>query len=278
MFQTSHPYSSFHAAGRCISGGPIYFTDEPGEHNLDLISAMTARTTHGKTIILRPSSIGKTVGIYTGYEEEYLLKVGSFTGGKGGAPILALFNVSQRVLSELVNINAFPGIENDQEYIVRAHTTGQVFSPLRLDSEVPVVSLEVEVKGYEILSAFPLRTFKVSSSAESVMKIAPLGLLGKMTGAAAIISTNFEPAPNQRLRLTVTLKALGVLGVYVSTLHDMSIADDLLILMKGKVIPQHTVIMSKQSPILEIDVEKAWNEMDLQPGWGNEVEVEIFLQ
>lgn len=278
MFQTSHPYSSFHAAGRCVSGGPIYFTDEPGEHNLDLISAMTARTTRGKTIILRPSVIGKTVGMYAGYEEEFLLKVGSFTGGKGGTPILALFNISQRVLSELVNINAFPGIENDQEYIIRAHTTGQVSSPLRLDSEVPVVSLEVEVKGYEILSAFPLRSFKVSSFAEKIMKVAPLGLLSKMTGAAAVISSTIEPTSNQRLRLTVTLKALGTLGVYVSTLQDLSLADDLLVLLKGKVIPQHTVTMRKQSSILEIDVEKAWNEMDLQPGWGNEIEVEIFIQ
>src|SRR5271163_4632165 len=36
MFQTSHPYSGFHAAARCISGGPIYITDSPGQHNVSL--------------------------------------------------------------------------------------------------------------------------------------------------------------------------------------------------------------------------------------------------
>lgn len=280
MFQTSHPYSSFHAAGRCVSGGPIYFTDEPGEHNLDLISAMTARTIHDKTIILRPSVIGKTVGVYTGYEEECLLKVGTFTGGTGGTPILALFNVSQRALPELVNINAFPGIKSDQEYVVRAHTTGEVSRSIRLDSETPVVSLEVEVKGYEILSAFPLHSFTFSNSTTTgkTAKIAPLGLLGKMTGAAAIISSTGKLGPNDRLHLAITLKALGILGIYISTLQEISVEDNVLITIRGKVIPQHTVTVSEQTPVLEVDIEKAWNEMELEPGWGNEVGVDVFIQ
>ena len=155
MFQTSHPYSSFHAAGRCVSGGPIYFTDEPGQHNLDLIAQMTARTIKDKTIILRPSVIGKTIDMYTAYEEEKLLKVGTFNGGVNGTGILALFNVSERPLSELVNLNAFPGVQRGTEYIVRSHTTGEVTHPLNLNSETPVLSLEIQTKGYEILSAYP---------------------------------------------------------------------------------------------------------------------------
>ena len=280
MFQTSHPYSSFHAAGRCVSGGPIYFTDEPGEHDLALISAMTARTTHDKTIILRPSVIGKTVGVYTAYEEERLLKVGTFNGGTDGTPILALFNINQRVISELVNINSFPGIKEDQEYIIRTHTTGEVSRSLRLDSKTPVISLEVEVKGYEILTAFALHSFTLPSPAasESTTKIAPLGLLGKMTGAAAIISTRSSLASDNRLHLTITVKALGVLGIYISTLREMSIEDNLLITLKGKVIPQHTVTVSDKGPVLEVDVEEAWNEMGLEPGWGNELAVEVYIR
>lgn len=233
MFQTSHPYSSFHAAGRCVSGGPIYFTDEPGEHNLALISAMTARTTKNKTIILRPPVIGKTVSIYTAYEEERLLKVGTFTGGTGGTGILALFNVSQRPLSELVNINSFPGIESEQEYIIRAHTTGEISQSMSLDSQTPIISLEVEVKGYEILSAFPLRSFPLPSSQPTApaTKIGVLGLLGKMTGAAAVLSTSSKVAENGKLQIEVVLKALGVVGVYISTLHEKSIEDDILIMM-----------------------------------------------
>jgi Raffinose synthase or seed imbibition protein Sip1 len=54
MFQTSHPYSSFHAAARCVSGGPIYITDTPGEHDLNLIAQITAENVRGQTVILRP--------------------------------------------------------------------------------------------------------------------------------------------------------------------------------------------------------------------------------
>ncbi|KAK4692530.1 hypothetical protein P7C71_g4698, partial [Lecanoromycetidae sp. Uapishka_2] len=281
MFQTSHPYSGFHAAGRCISGGPIYFTDEPGEHNIELINAMTARTTRNKTIILRPPIIGKTVGIYTGYEEERLLKVGTFTGGTGGTGILALFNVSERTLSELVNINAFPGIASGQEYVIRAYTTCEISRSISLDSETPVVALEVEVKGYEILSAYRLHSVTLPStaknSASAPTKIAVLGLLGKMTGACAATRTDIDVNEKGRLHVEVALKALGVLGIYISSLHGWSIEDDILITIQGKVIPMHTVNISETAPVLEVDVETAWNEMELQPGWANEVGVEVFI-
>lgn len=281
MFQTSHPYSGFHAAGRCVSGGPIYFTDEPGEHNIDLLNAMTARTTTDKTIILRPPIIGKTVNIYTAYEEERLLKVGTFTGGTGGTGILALFNVSERILSELVNINAFPGVVGGEAYVVRAYSTGEISRSISLNGETPVVSLEVEVKGYEILSAYRLRSVALpnasKNSSSTSTKVAVLGLLGKMTGACAATRTDIDVNEKGRLHVEVALKALGVLGIYISTLHERSVEDDLLITIQGKVIPMHTVKISESAPVLEVDVEAAWKEMELQPGWANEVGVEVFM-
>ncbi|KAF8416797.1 glycoside hydrolase superfamily [Terfezia claveryi] len=48
MFQSSLTnYGSMHAAARCISGGPIYITDSPGRHNLNLIKQMSASTPTG---------------------------------------------------------------------------------------------------------------------------------------------------------------------------------------------------------------------------------------
>jgi hypothetical protein len=80
MFQTVHDYSGFHAAARCVSGGPIYITDVPGQHDLDLIGQMTGPTPKGKTVIFRPSIVGKSLDQYNGYDDENLLLVGTYHG------------------------------------------------------------------------------------------------------------------------------------------------------------------------------------------------------
>lgn len=80
MFQTVHDYSGFHAAARCVSGGPIYVTDVPGQHDLDLINQMTGPTPLGKTVIFRPSVVGKTLDQYNGYDDNTLLLVGTYHG------------------------------------------------------------------------------------------------------------------------------------------------------------------------------------------------------
>ena len=37
MFQSGHIFGAFHAAGRAISGGPVYVSDKPGEHDFALL-------------------------------------------------------------------------------------------------------------------------------------------------------------------------------------------------------------------------------------------------
>ena len=80
MFQTVHDYSGFHAAARCVSGGPVYITDVPGQHNFDLIDQMTGPTPRGKTVIFRPSVMGKALDQYNGYDDNALLLVGAYHG------------------------------------------------------------------------------------------------------------------------------------------------------------------------------------------------------
>lgn len=211
MFQTAHPYSSFHAAARCLSGGPVYITDEPGKHDLDLINQMTARTVGGKTVTLRPSVLGKAIGIYNAYAEERLLRLGTFSGCKRtGTGILGVFNVSPRILSGFVNLSEFPGVEDGEEYIIRAHTTGEISNVMRLDDKNRALSLELVVKGWEVLSSFPLHSFELKES--DGIKVAVLGLLGKITGAAAVLTTKMYVDGNGRLRIESSIKALGVLG------------------------------------------------------------------
>jgi raffinose synthase len=37
MFQSGHEWGAFHAAGRALSGGPVYVSDKPGEHDARLL-------------------------------------------------------------------------------------------------------------------------------------------------------------------------------------------------------------------------------------------------
>jgi hypothetical protein len=58
----------------------------------------------------------------------------------------------------------------------------------------------------------------------------------------------------------------------------MTIEGDFLITIQEKVIPLHVVAISKiDNHVLEIDIGKAWKELDLESRWSNDVEVKIHF-
>jgi Raffinose synthase or seed imbibition protein Sip1 len=47
MFQTTlGAVSWMHAASRAISGGPVYISDRPGDHNTDILKRMVLEVYH----------------------------------------------------------------------------------------------------------------------------------------------------------------------------------------------------------------------------------------
>ncbi|PYH47378.1 putative raffinose synthase protein Sip1 [Aspergillus saccharolyticus JOP 1030-1] len=311
MFQTSHAYAGFHAAARCVSGGPIYITDEPGKHNIAIIDQMTAPTVHGATVILRPGLIGRTLDIYHDYNEGHVLRVGTYTGwARTGSGILGFFNISSADRTSVVNLLDFPGVHPDStgEYIVRAHTSGRIAENLSISDTKALVSVEVKHRGWEILTAYPTYSFGLprrhnppaptpgdhhltTTTTSSTTKVAVLGLLGKMTGAAAIVNSDLYVQDNGRLRADINLKALGTLGLYFSDLPDWDIDANVMVTILGKPVPRRTVWKEGISQgekeeeeeeeasarVLAVDVLAAWKEMGLKPGWSNEVLVEVFV-
>lgn len=213
MFQTSHLWASFHAAARCVSGGPIYFTDVPGKHDVDLIHQMTAQTSRGDTVILRPSVLGRSMEPYVAYDEQKLLKVGTYNGfAQTGTSILGLFNVSQQSLTEIIPLSEFSGTE-EGTYVIRAHTTGQCSKPVsRKKPGFNFAVTELPVRGWEILSAHPVHGPYSKKGKDAEVYIANLGLIGKMTGAAAIVNTSISSDANWTVRFWTSIKALGTLG------------------------------------------------------------------
>ncbi len=219
MFQTSHEWAAFHAAARCVSGGPIYITDEPGKHDLELIRQMTARTTRGTTVILRPHVVGKSMQPYYSYEEQALLKIGTYSGmQRSGTGILGIFNTCQARVRELVPLDQFPGTE-EGDYLIRTFHSGFISEPMSIADRHALVHVDLPIKGWEILSAYPLLKLDSKTDGDGeVVSVANLGLLGKMTGAAAIIRTAVHVDESGRVRLWTYLRALGTLGQSASFL------------------------------------------------------------
>ncbi|KAI4129264.1 MAG: hypothetical protein LQ338_002316 [Usnochroma carphineum] len=302
MFQTTHPYSSFHAAARALSGGPISITDHPASHSLPLIASLTAPTISPdppRTIILRPNNIAKCIeqGVYVPYHAQRFLQLGNYHSGSTagyGVGFLGVFNMSEQALAELVPLNHFPGVKKEERYVVRAFPSGELSEPMALEDQLPVVDLELGVKGWGVLTAHPLLTCPPPSPSASDrndnegacrrMEIAILGLLGKFTGACAVIGTpRLTTHPEGAVTVKITLKALGVLGVYISTLPEMVMEgkweDHILVLIRERAVPVHTVKIGEgnSGKVLEVDVEAAWKEMGLVAGWGREVEVVVMV-
>lgn len=286
MFQTSHPYASFHAAARCVSGGPVYITDEPGRHDLKILDQMTAPTVQGSTVILRPSVVGRTIDVYHDYNDGHVLRVGSYTGwAKTGSGILGLFNIHSAEASCMVSLMDFPGIhaDSDGQYVVRAHSSGKITGRMRPLAQDSLVSVVLPQKGWEILTAYPTRSFTLKGSrgcnADSLTHVAILGLLGKMTGAAAVVTSDIYVVENGRLKFDISLKALGTLGIYFSDLQDRSIARNFMVMISGQAVPRKTVWKEAgdDANILAIDVLAAWKAMKLDSGWSNEVFVQVFV-
>ena len=281
MFQTSHDWAAFHAAARCVSGGPIYITDKPGEHDINLIRQMTAQTTQGRTIILRPSIVGKTVGsVYNPYSSKTILKIGTFVGRKGsGTGILGLFNMAQQELREFIPMEVFPGVEEGTEYVVSSFTSTSLKTCVSRNAAVHV---GLKTKAWDVLAAYPLQKFTVSGKE---VKVACMGLLGKMTGAAGVLNTDMYVESNGRLRIWVGLKALGTLGLWISDLEESSVGARIMVMIYKQPVPEHCVSTKEDKGgektdgggVLEIDVARAWNEMGFSAGWSNEVEVEVFV-
>ncbi|GAM89417.1 hypothetical protein ANO11243_074550 [Dothideomycetidae sp. 11243] len=280
MFQTSHAWGSFHAAARCVSGGPIYFTDTPGKHDIQLIDQMTARTADkGRRVILRPHRTGKTINAYAGYKDSALVKVATYVGhSRTGSAILGVFNCLDNSFGEIIRLADFPGTEPGQEYIVRDFA-GDVSNPIVPEHKSSMVHLQLEQRGWAILCAHPVKKFEQHGAETG---IALLGLVGKMTGIAAVLGYDVYLEDTGRIRIWANLKALGKLGVWVSNLPQKSVDENIMVLIRGTPVPREAVRVSKECHrVLEIDFEMLWTrDQDAEAAtftWGNEVSLEVFI-
>jgi len=277
---------------------------------------MTAQTIRDQTVILRPSVIGRSTQAYISFEEERLVKVGAYNGSSGtGTAFIGFFNCRNEGITEVVAVSEVIGAEAMKDgLVVRSHRTGAC-SPILSVANHDVFAIQVEGRGYDVLSATPV--FYAKEMGE--LYAADLGLIGKMTGGAAIVfNTHYSVRPGvssssngtndhydaattaglttkfssgkKHLTIKTTLKALGTWGIYflLPPKHSIDIDADLLVLLNGRIVPRHCVRLVSgkgvdgageggQGVVLEVDIARAWKEGEFVVGWGNEVDVAVFL-
>ena len=125
-----------------------------------------------------------------------------------GTPILGIFNILSNIVAEIFPLSHFPGVLNTASYIVRSHSSRKISEPLQSPS---LITLKLGVREYDILTAYPLSVFEVAKL-DGVVMMANLGLVEKMAGAAAIVTSEFVRITNNRILLDTRLKSLGVIG------------------------------------------------------------------
>jgi len=156
MFQSAHEMGAFHAAGRAVSGGPVYVSDKPEEHNFDVLRKLVLPDGS----VLRASGVGRPTRdclFHNVTKEDVLLKV--FNVNTAGSGVIGVFNcrygdaageISGAVSPVDVDSPVFD--QTAELYAVYAHNTRQ----LRLLKRVEAWQVKLAPSGFEIFTIVPV--------------------------------------------------------------------------------------------------------------------------
>lgn len=286
MFQTSHQYSAYHAAARCISGGPVMITDVPGEHDVELINAMTALDARGRRIALRPEP-ARATRVFDEYTEGNLLMIGTTT--KAGGRLLGLWNVAEKDASCMISIGDFPDLKGmNGKVVVRSYKAGEVFGPFDLNKVLDhkdgvgvdgLIYTTIPVRDWDITTMYPVTTAKLGGREIS---IAPLGLADKIGGAAAILEWDCSSVVDDGANsvcVKVKLKVLGKCALWVETPAGTKLSG-----ADATVGGVRTVVHRVQerwgvtdATIVDVDTEGSWKLAGLFDSENKNVHVEFQL-
>ncbi len=185
MFQSAHAFGAFHAAGRALSGGPVYVSDAPGKHDFGLLRKLVCsdgtvlRADQPGLPTLRCLCVDPTrervpLEIWNRVGAAGLLGVFHACGSSGTDPVRGCTRPSD-----------VPGLVG-QSFACYAHVAGRL-----------------ELLEAHAERAFTLgdREFEIFSYVPADTGFAALGLTGKFNGLAAISASRFETADHYRVEL-----------------------------------------------------------------------------
>lgn len=228
MFQSTHPCADFHAASRAISGGPIYVSDSPGNHNFDLLKKLVLpdgsilRCQQHYALPTRdclfedPLHDGKTM-LKIWNLNKYTGVVGAFNCQGGGWCREARRNKCASEHSRVVSCHAGPkDVEWGQGTMQTCVQGTEAFAlyffnekKLVLVNPTDTIQITLEPFNFELITVAP-----ITKIGPKGIQVAPIGLVNMLNTGGAIQSIGLDDENNNSL--TVELKGSGEMRLYAS--------------------------------------------------------------
>ncbi|CAG8783974.1 17958_t:CDS:2, partial [Gigaspora rosea] len=174
MFQSHHRFGEYHAAARAISGGPMYITDIPNKHKLDVLE---------KCIVNTPTfKITSTSSLDSSY--------------KTSSPTKLSTKLPQRILrSEGPALPSLSSLFRDStktNNLLKICNWNNKIGTHVVNSTKEPVSIIVNAEEFELVTISPINySIGKSHNKDFIVKIAPFGLIDKYNGSKAVISSEF---------------------------------------------------------------------------------------
>jgi raffinose synthase len=168
MFHSKHPQGRFHAMARVLSGGPVYVSDRPGEHDVGLIQSITLES--GKAIRCpEPARIVERDFFSDPLSSTVFLKI---KNQLNGASLMGIFHCSlgqkEKAITETIHLSDF--IDGPQQtYAIWNSETGEVQCLEKTDTLNITLTYQTGV----ILQATPLKDGQVTVG--NLAKLLPIG-------------------------------------------------------------------------------------------------------
>jgi raffinose synthase len=205
MFQSHDPHAAYHAVARAVSGGPVYFTDEPGKERAELLRPLAF--SDGRLLMLdEPGQVTRDMLFTDASIEAAPLKVfGRITRPGLSAGMVGAFNANKRArrVTGTLNFSDVEGLDGaaggaGARVAVYRRSDGGV---RLLNAASPSMPLDLTESGFDL--------FTLSPAAGGV---AVFGLLDKYLSPAAVVSQSREGR-----QVEVRLREAGDFGAWLES-------------------------------------------------------------
>jgi len=207
MFQSHDANAEYHAVARAVSGGPVYFTDEPGQERAALLRPLAF--SDGRLLMLdEPGQVTRDLLFTDASIEAAPLKVfGRITRPGLAAGMVGAFNANKRArrVTGALNLADVEGLAAtgaargaSARVAVYRRSDGQV---TLLNAANPSLPLSLSASGFDLFTLSPVEG-----------GVAVFGLLDKYLSPAAVVSES-----RQGRQVEIRLREAGDFGAWLAS-------------------------------------------------------------